>query len=125
MSAGLPGLGLGGIFFVFSAILAVPRELWRTARGRSSVAAWRVVARQFAQAVAMIAVVVLLLRAPLLPIALTVGILALVLGTAALAAAIARRRRRYRGRRGVSSPLRGGRLLAALEPDGDRQHRSR
>src|ERR687896_941489 len=59
MSAGLPGLGLGGLFFVLSALLAPFVELIRTARGRSSVAAWRAVGRQFALALTMVAAVVL------------------------------------------------------------------
>lgn len=54
MSAGLPGLGLGGLFFIFSALLAPFIELWRTLRGRSGIAAWRGIGRQFAQAVVMI-----------------------------------------------------------------------
>lgn len=62
MSAGLPGLGLGGLFFIFSALLAPLPELWKTLRGRSGVAAWRLVGRQFAQAVAMIVAVDLTIR---------------------------------------------------------------
>ena len=62
MSAGLPGLGLGGLFFVLSALLAPLVELIRTARGRSSVAAWRSVGRQFALALTMVAAVVLTFR---------------------------------------------------------------
>lgn len=62
MSAGLPGLGLGGLFFIFSALVAPIPELWRTLRGRSDLAAWRVVGRQFAQAVLMVAVMDLALR---------------------------------------------------------------
>jgi hypothetical protein len=62
MSAGLPGLGLGGLFFIFSALLAPFPELWRTLRGRSGLAAWRVIGRQFAQAAAMVAAIDLTLR---------------------------------------------------------------
>jgi hypothetical protein len=62
MSAGLPGLGLGGLFFIVSALLAPLPELWRTLRGRSGVAAWRLVGRQFAQAVAMIVAIDLTIR---------------------------------------------------------------
>ena len=40
MSAGLPGLGLGGLFFILSALLAPLLELGRPVRGRSS-RAWR------------------------------------------------------------------------------------
>lgn len=62
MSAGLPGLGLGGLFFIFSALLAPVPELGRTLRGRSGLAAWRVIGRQFAQAAAMIAAIDLTIR---------------------------------------------------------------
>ena len=62
MSAGLPGLGLGGLFFIISALLAPLFELRRTLQGRSSRAAWRAVGRQFAQAAAMVVTVDLALR---------------------------------------------------------------
>jgi hypothetical protein len=62
VSAGLPGLGLGGLFFILLALLAPFVELIRTTRGRSSVAAWRVVGRQFALALTMVAAVELTLR---------------------------------------------------------------
>jgi hypothetical protein len=66
MSAGLPGLGLGGIFFVVSALLAPLFELVRLARGTSTPARRRQIARQFAMALAMIIAVDLALRAVLL-----------------------------------------------------------
>jgi hypothetical protein len=56
MSAGLPGFGLGGLFFVICALLAPGVELVRTARGRSSLAAWGRTGRQFALAATMVAV---------------------------------------------------------------------
>jgi hypothetical protein len=62
MSAGLPGLGLGGLFFIFSALLAPFRELWRTIRGRSRPGGWGAVARQFAQAATMVIAIDLTLR---------------------------------------------------------------
>ena len=62
MSAGLPGLGLGGLFFILLGLLAPFVELIRTARGRSSVAAWRAAGRQFALALTMIAAIELTLR---------------------------------------------------------------
>jgi hypothetical protein len=62
MSAGLPGLGLGGLFFIFSALLAPFGELWRTIRGRSRPGEWRIVGRQFAQAVTMVIAIDLTLR---------------------------------------------------------------
>lgn len=69
MSAGLPGLGLGGVFFILSALLLAPAvEAVRTARGQSSLAAWRVVGRQFVMALAMVAAIEATLRgAALLP----------------------------------------------------------
>lgn len=103
MSAGLPGLGLGGLFFILSALLAPVVELVRTARGQSSAAAWRGVARQFAIAATMIVAVDLALRAvlglaslaglaeapdagltvlPLAPIGITMALLAAVLAGA-------------------------------------------
>ena len=80
MSAGLPGVGLGGLFFVISALVAPLVELRRAARGESSAAAWRQVGRQFALAAAMVAVV-----APLVPLAavgITLGLLVAVLAGA-------------------------------------------
>ncbi len=107
MSAGLPGLGLGGLFFIFSALLAPFPELWRTLRGRSDLASWRAIGRQLAQALAMIAAIDLTLRltyvllsaagigdprpadeATVLPLGLigiTTGLLVLVLCSAKLA----------------------------------------
>jgi hypothetical protein len=54
MSAGLPGFGLGGIFFILSALLAPVFELPRTLRGRSSRARWGRIAGHLALALAMI-----------------------------------------------------------------------
>jgi hypothetical protein len=62
VSAGLPGLGLGGLFFIFSALLAPFRELWRTWRGQSRPGDWRMAGRQFAQAATMVAAIDLSLR---------------------------------------------------------------
>lgn len=73
MSAGLPGLGLGGLFFVLSALLAPAFEAVRWARGRSNPAQRRQVARQFAMALTMVVAVDLTLRAVLL-IASALGI---------------------------------------------------
>jgi hypothetical protein len=54
MSAGLPGFGLGGIFFILSALLAPVFELPRTLRGRSSRARWSRIVGHLALALAMI-----------------------------------------------------------------------
>ncbi|HEX5762619.1 MAG TPA: hypothetical protein VFY04_05815 [Solirubrobacterales bacterium] len=107
MSAGLPGLGLGGLFFIFSALLAPFPELWRTLRGRSDLASWRAIGRQLVQALVMVAAIDLTLRltyvvlsalgagdppaadeATVLPlnlIGITTGLLVLVLCSAKLA----------------------------------------
>jgi hypothetical protein len=69
VSAGLPGLGLGGLFFIFSALLAPFRQLWRTFSGRSRPGEWAMVGRQFAQATVMVAAVDLSLRLAYLGIA--------------------------------------------------------
>ncbi len=104
MSAGLPGLGLGGLFFILSALVAPFVELLRTVRGQSSRARWAEVGRQFALAALMIVAVDLTIRAayamlaaaglhdehsagpvtalPLLPIGITAALLAFVLLTA-------------------------------------------
>lgn len=54
MTAGVPGVGLGGLFFVISALLMVVVELYRTARGRSSVARWCFVGRQAVMALGIV-----------------------------------------------------------------------
>ncbi len=54
MSAGLPGVGLSGVFFIISALVMVPLEIARTVRGQSSLARWATVLRHLAMALAMI-----------------------------------------------------------------------
>jgi hypothetical protein len=58
-SAGLPGTGLGGLFYLLLAFWMPFAELSRTVRGRSSRARWRDVAEQFAMACGIVAAVVL------------------------------------------------------------------
>jgi hypothetical protein len=53
--AGIPGGGVGGVFFLISALLMPAIELLRTIRGESSRARWRVVVRNAAIAAAMLA----------------------------------------------------------------------
>ena len=77
MSAGMPGLGLGGLFFILSALFAPVVELRRTAQGQSSAAAWRQVGRQFAVAVVMVAVVAPFV--PWAPVGITMALLVTVL----------------------------------------------
>ncbi len=54
MTAGLPGIGIGGLFFLLSAIFMPVAEVYRTARGRSNAGQWKLVARQFVMAWAII-----------------------------------------------------------------------
>ncbi len=55
MNAGLPGVGIAGLFFVISALLMPVVELVRTVAGRSSAERWRGVAHDWLLAVAMLA----------------------------------------------------------------------
>jgi hypothetical protein len=102
MSAGLPGCGLGGLFFVVCALLAPIGELVRTVQGRSSAEAWAQTLRQFGLALAMVVAFDLTRRALggdqlyLRTVALTAGVLLVVLAAAKaadLAASFSRRRR--------------------------------
>jgi hypothetical protein len=85
MSAGLPGCGLGGLFFVVCALLAPVREVVRTAQGRSSAQDWAQTMRQFGLALAMVVAFDLVRRALggdllyLRTVAFTAGVLVAVL----------------------------------------------
>jgi len=57
MIAGLPGVGIGGLFYLLCALLMPFVELGRTVTGRSSLAAWRRVGGQFVMALAMVAAI--------------------------------------------------------------------
>ncbi len=46
MNVGLPGTGLGGLFYFFSVILMVAVEFYLTARGRSSIPRWKFVSKR-------------------------------------------------------------------------------
>lgn len=54
MNAGLPGTGIGGVFYLISALLMPFIELFRTLRGESSVERWLSVFRQLAMAAAIL-----------------------------------------------------------------------
>jgi hypothetical protein len=54
MTAGIPGIGLGALFYVISTLLMLVVELYRTIRGRSSLARWRFVGRQAATAAGIV-----------------------------------------------------------------------
>lgn len=46
MNVGLPGTGLGGLFYFFSVVLMVGVEFYLTARGRSNMARWKFVSKR-------------------------------------------------------------------------------
>jgi hypothetical protein len=54
-NAGLPGTGLGGLFYILLALAMPVVEVYRTLRGRSSADRWREVGTQFALACGIIA----------------------------------------------------------------------
>jgi hypothetical protein len=103
MTVGLPGVGIGGIFYLVSALLMPVRELGLAVRGDRSQRRWGVVARQSMIAAGILAALWgtgwlvgrLLMRAPLLSASLAghstsgtnavrVSALALSLGTLSL-----------------------------------------
>jgi hypothetical protein len=57
MFAGLPGIGVGTLFYVAMALWMPVRELPRVASGTSSVARWRLIAKQLFYAFGIIATV--------------------------------------------------------------------
>jgi hypothetical protein len=54
MSIGLPGIGLSGLFMLFTALLMPLAETVRTIRGRGSASRWRQVGRQWSMAACMV-----------------------------------------------------------------------
>lgn len=54
MVAGLPGTGIGGVFFLLSALLMPLVELVRTLQGRSNIRRWRVVLEHSGMALAIL-----------------------------------------------------------------------
>lgn len=56
MTAGLPGTGIGGLFYLISALLMPVREAWRTVTGRGRARDLRVAVRQSAMALAILGV---------------------------------------------------------------------
>lgn len=55
MTAGIPGTGIGGIFYLISAFVMPLFEIYKTVCGRSSVSRWLLIARQLAMALFIIA----------------------------------------------------------------------
>src|SRR5436853_599117 len=58
MFAGMPGTGIGGIFYVLLAFLMPVHELWQLVRGRSSLARWRVIGLQVGHAAGVLGSIV-------------------------------------------------------------------
>jgi hypothetical protein len=54
MNPGLPGTGIGGLFYILSALWMPVCEIWRRCRGNAT-GGWPLVARQFAIAVGVAA----------------------------------------------------------------------
>lgn len=101
MAAGMPGTGIGGLFFILSAFAMLIVEIGQTLRGRSSRARWGIVLRNLAIATTMVIAVSAAFWAvqtvffaddpksqqrswltPLIPLLITLGILLLVLSAA-------------------------------------------
>ncbi|AHY47606.1 Hypothetical Protein RradSPS_2323 [Rubrobacter radiotolerans] len=61
MHAGIPGIGLGGLFFVLSTFVMLAVEVVRTLQGRSSLARWRRVGFQFSIASGIVLVTAIML----------------------------------------------------------------
>lgn len=59
MFAGLPGIGVGTLFYVLAAFWMPFREMPRVMRGTSSVAAWRLIALQLVHATGILVTVVI------------------------------------------------------------------
>lgn len=57
MAGGLPGVGIGGVFFVAAGLLMPFVEVWRVLRGRSEGDRWPWIIRHFFIALAIVAVV--------------------------------------------------------------------
>lgn len=55
MTAGLPGAGIGGLFYLAATMTLPFRSLWRRARGRSDSMSWRHHAHNVAMAAGIIA----------------------------------------------------------------------
>ncbi len=59
MIAGLPGVGLAGLFFLLNALMMPIVQVWRTVRGRADSRAWRPVLIQFTLAAGIVGSVAL------------------------------------------------------------------
>jgi hypothetical protein len=63
MFAGLPGIGVGTLFYVLTALWMPFRELAAVVRGKSSLARWRLIVTQFCFALAIVASIAIADRA--------------------------------------------------------------
>lgn len=54
MNVGLPGTGIGGLFYLLTAFMILAYELVMTVRGRSNLGRWKVVGEQVGITVTMI-----------------------------------------------------------------------
>ena len=54
MNVGLPGTGIGGLFYLLLAVLMPLHELWRMARGRTGAQRWKMAALQSGVAVGIL-----------------------------------------------------------------------
>lgn len=123
MSAGLPGVGLSGVFFIVSALIMLPLEIARTVRGKSSLKRWSAVLRHLAMAIAMVVALELAYAGvwlavehlgvsahkahtlPLLPVLATLGLVGCLVLAAKAAQLLARRRARSGHRASDASEL--------------------
>lgn len=123
MNVGLPGLGLGGLFYLLGSLLGPVVEVARTRRGLSTPASRRVAASHFGIAVAMLVALDLTVRAvslvfladsqsatgavglPIEALAGGLALLLLLLGAVQLAALGQGYRAAWRRRRGASLPV--------------------
>jgi len=55
MNVELPGTGIGGLFYLLTALLMPVPEVWHTVRGRSTLRRWRRVATQTGLALGILA----------------------------------------------------------------------
>lgn len=60
MNVGLPGTGIGGLFYLLSAFLILLYELLMTMRGKSNMKRWKIVGEQVGITITMIAAAVLM-----------------------------------------------------------------
>ena len=60
MNVGLPGTGIGGLFYLLSAFLILLYELLMTMRGKSNMKRWKIVGEQIGITITMVAAAILM-----------------------------------------------------------------